>query len=312
MVLVGHQSEVGLRNMRTLKPFTQSQGVMLADYSARMTETLVRRRAEIAIRAARVEADLAIKARSEFLANMNHELRTPLNAIIGFATMLRDSEEYGIGPEQRTNYSEYILQSADLLLGHINTVLEVASLESGQVEVHDGPIDAGEVLTEAMERAKIRADAAEVEIVRRDSVAELCGWGDVARFAQATDHLLNTAIKLSDKGGKVHVKVSKIQNDWVEIVVRDEGDGLSTSELEEALDAFSHANRGLDRSFLGPGVGYAVAKTFIELQGGRFSIESRKGQGTLARISLPPVKEARVPETQQAENFTAEKKHDAA
>ncbi|WP_411820546.1 HAMP domain-containing sensor histidine kinase [Hyphococcus formosus] len=300
--------------MRTFKPFIEAKGGRLADYTARMAETLVRRRAEIAVRAARVEAELSIKARSEFLANMNHELRTPLNAIIGFATMLRDSEEYGIGPDQRQNYSEYILQSADLLLGHINTILEVASLESGGIEVNDGALNASEILGEAIDRAKIRADAAGVEIIRRDGLADLSAWGDAARFSQSTDHLLNTAIKLSDEGGKIYVKVTKVDQGWIELAVRDEGDGFTKAELTEALDAFSHSNRGLDRSFSGPGVGYAVAKTFIELQGGRFSIESRKGQGTLAKISLPPVKaeRSRVQETERRIEIKAEKKNDAA
>lgn len=274
--------------MRALKPFKQSQGSLLEDYASRMGEALVKRRAELEARAARAEAEMAIKSRSEFLANMNHELRTPLNAIIGFATMLRDSEEYELGAEQRQSYAEFILQSADLLLGHINTLLDVAALESGKVEIHDQAIDVGVLLEESISRAKVRADAADVKIERLDSETGVFAWGDEQHLSQATDHLLQTAIKSSPKGGRVLVRAGLTDKGWVEIAIRDEGEGLSNEELYEALNAFKQTLRGLDRSWVGPGVSYAIAKTFVEMQGGRFSIESRIGEGTLVQISLPP------------------------
>ncbi len=293
-----------------------SSGSRLAEYGARMSELMFRRRAELEARAARIEAELAIKARSEFLANMNHELRTPLNAIIGFATMLRDGEDYSLSAEQQRTYSEYILQSADLLLGHINTLIEVAALESGRVEINEGPIDFAALLDESVDRAQVRAEAAGITIKRQGVRADLLGWGDAERFAQALDHLIQTALKLSHEGGQVHVKASRTGPGWAEIAVRDEGDGFTDEELSEALDAFKELHRGLDRSFLGPGVGYAVAKTFVEMQGGRFYVESRPGQGTLARISLPPA-DALYAETPQEEDEsgvenTAERDDDAA
>ena len=162
--------------MRALNVFSQSEGSLIADFGSRMGDAIVRRRAEIEIRASRIEADLAIKARSEFLANMNHELRTPLNAIIGFATMLRSGGDYNLTEEQKDAYAEYILQSADLLLGHINTILEVASLESGAVEVHDEAIAFHTILGEALERAEIQANAAKVNIERRNADLEVTAW----------------------------------------------------------------------------------------------------------------------------------------
>ncbi len=293
----------------------QSSGSRLAEYGARMGELLIRRRAELEARAARIEAELAIKARSEFLANMNHELRTPLNAIIGFATMLRDGEDYSLSADQQRSYAEYILQSADLLLGHINTLLEVAALESGRVEIDEEAIDLSALLDDAVKRAQVRAEAAGVEIKPQNDAAEIRGWGDPERFAQALDHLIQTAIKLSHEGGPVHIRASQNAQGWAEIAVRDEGDGLTKDELADALEAFKELHRGLDRSFLGPGVGYAVAKTFVEMQGGRFVIESRAGQGTIARISLPPAPAQYSEPQQDTENGAgdeAERDHDAA
>ncbi|WP_428409609.1 sensor histidine kinase [Hyphococcus sp.] len=299
--------------MPALTGKNQSSASRLAEYGARMGELLIRRRAELEARAARIEAELAIKARSEFLANMNHELRTPLNAIIGFATMLRDGEDYSLSAEQQRTYAEYILQSADLLLGHINTLLEVAALESGRVEINEEPIDFASLLEDAVKRAQVRAEAAGVALKLQRETDEICGWGDPERFAQALDHLIQTAVKLSHEGGAVHLRACLNTQGWAEIAVRDEGDGLTKDELAEALEAFKELHRGLDRSFLGPGVGYAVAKTFVEMQGGRFFIESREGQGTLARISLPQA-EALYGETHHEDDAEdiAERDHDAA
>ena len=278
--------------MRTMRTVTQTQGSLISDYASRMSEALIRNRAEIEVRAARVEAELSIKARSEFLANMNHELRTPLNAIIGFATMLRDIDEYDLSAEQKKSYAEYILQSADLLLGHINTLLEIAALDSGNLELHDDVVDCCVTLEAAMTRAKIRADAAGVSIERRDEGEDVLAWGDTERIGQAIDHLLQTAIKSCPKSGRILVRACVEESGWAEIAIRDNGEGFDNKELHEALEAFKQVHRGLDRSFAGPGVGYAVAKTFVEMQGGRFFIKSRKGQGTLVRITLPPPRDA--------------------
>lgn len=265
---------------------------LISAFTARMGEAIVRRNAEVEIRAARVEAELAIKARSNFLANMNHELRTPLNAIIGFATMLRDGAAYNVTEEQQKSYTEYILQSADLLLGHINTIIEVAALESGSVEIRDDEIDLNGVLREAVDRAQIQAAASSVEIEHRGANAPAPACGDRERAGQAVDHLLQTAIRFCKEQGRILVRTQIDESGWAQLDVRDNGAGLSADDVRGALNAFDHVHRGLDRSFSGPGVDYAVAKTFIEMQNGRFLIKSREGEGTLVRISLPPADRA--------------------
>lgn len=281
--------------MRALQLFHLSEGSLLADYSSMMSEQLIRRRADLEVRAARAEAENAIKARSEFLANMNHELRTPLNAIIGFTTMLRDGEAMQVDEEKRAEYADYILQSADLLLGHINTLLEVAALESGAVEIAHDAIDVSALLGDAVENAQIRADAAGVSILRRDAGEEILAWGDPQRTMQAVNHILQSAIKACAPGGRVLVRAARDDVGNPEIAIRDEGAGMSDEDIRSALDVFSEMHRGLDRAFSGPGVGYAIAKTFIEMQGGQFFIKSREGRGTLARLTMPAAEAAAAP-----------------
>lgn len=278
-----------------------------------MSDAIVRHRADLEVKAARIEAELSIKARSEFLANMNHELRTPLNAIIGFASMLKDVEQYDLDAEQRSEYAGYILQSADLLLGHINTILEVAALESGKVHMHEDVVELSAAIGSALESAKIRADAAGVTIEHRDADNEVFAWSDHERTSQAIDQLLQAAIKSCGEGGRVLIRADLDAKGWAEVAIRDDGEGYTEEELSDALEAFKELHRGLDRSFSGPGVGYAVAKTFAEMQGGQLLVKSRKGQGTLVRMVLPPSAEQAGSKGQENEDTTSmEMAHDAA
>lgn len=279
--------------MRALTRNDRTTSSLMADFAAGMAEAAAVRRAGLEASAARAAAEMSIKARSEFLANMNHELRTPLNAIIGFASMLKDTASYALSEEQRGAYADYILQSADLLLGHINTLLEAAALDGGDLTLEPASIDLAAALADAVKRAKIAADAGKVGFeVKSDAGAGAAGWGDPVRLSQALDHVIRTAIRFSPEGARVLVRASADKDGWGEIAVRDHGAGLSPEEIEKALTAFSDVHRGLDRSFAGPGVGLAIAKSFIELQGGRFIIKSRPGEGTLVRIALPPPKAA--------------------
>jgi signal transduction histidine kinase len=274
--------------LRALTRNDRTTSSLMAEFAAGMAEAAAVRRAGLDANAARAAAEMSIKARSEFLANMNHELRTPLNAIIGFASMLKDTGTYALSEDQRGSYADYILQSADLLLNHINTLLEAAALDGGDVALDPASIDLTAALADAVKRAKIAADAAKVSFEDKADSAPTNGWGDPIRLSQALDHVIRTAVRFSPEGSKILVRASLDKDGWGEVAVRDRGQGLTSEEIDKALTAFSEVHRGLDRSFAGPGIGLAIAKSFVELQGGRFAVKSRPGEGTLVRIALPP------------------------
>ncbi len=143
------------------------------------------------------------------------------------------------------------------------------------------------MLTDAIERAQIRAAAAGVSIIRRGEGEPIPAWGDEVRVSQSIDHILQTAIRACGEGGRILARAAYDEKGRPEIAVRDDGDGLTDDEIRGALTAFNEVHRGLDRAFSGPGVGYAIARTFIEIQGGQFTIKSRKGRGTFVRLNLP-------------------------
>jgi len=274
--------------MRTVLPGSKSHTSMLGDYLSNMSEAMAVRRANAEAKRARLEAELSIKARSDFLANMNHELRTPLNAIIGFSTMLKSEGEYSLNEEKRVSYAQYILQSADLLLGHINTILEVAALDGDKIEIESSDVDLREILANVVKKASIAAEAANITIIDKTSSEDIGAFADENRIVQAVDHLIRTSIKLSKDNGEVLVRAAMTPEGWGEIAIRDKGEGFKAADLNKVLNVFGEVHRGLDRSFSGPGVDLAIAKTFVELQGGKFKIKSKPGEGTLVRISFPP------------------------
>jgi len=269
----------------------------LDHYLGNLSVALVRAKAERDIRDARAAAEAAIRVRSSFLENMNHELRTPLNAIIGFAGMLQQAETYSLSNDQRATYAEYILQSADLLLGHINTILETAALDNGSVAPSQEVSDIYDLVDRAIERVQVQASTKKITLLcshhlesrktGKPVVALPPVWADEERIGQALDHLLLTSIKSCDKGGKILLRMQSTQQGMIDILVRDNGEGFDEEEIRQALTAFGNVYRGLGRPFAGPGVGISIAKTFIEMQGGVFAIRSRKNKGTLITISLP-------------------------
>ncbi|MEL6362731.1 MAG: HAMP domain-containing sensor histidine kinase [Pseudomonadota bacterium] len=284
--------------MRTLTPFESTNGSLIAAFASRLAEVSAIRRAEHAAGAAQENADASIKARSEFLANMNHELRTPLNAIIGFSTMLAEAQQYELGEEKRQSYAEYILQSADLLLGHINMLLEAAALDSGEIELSEAQLDLKDMLGEAIKRAHIVAKATEVTIDNRSGEIAPIALGDPDRFAQALDHVLRTSVRLSDKGGHILARAITTDDGWAEITVRDKSAGFAPEAIDAMLGAFSDIHEALEESFAAPGIELAIAKTFIEMQSGKFFIRSKQGEGTLVRLLLPLAETAASTDTE--------------
>jgi len=224
---------------------------------------------------------------------MSHELRTPLNAIIGFGSMLRDEDAFPVSVEARKNYIGYILQSADLLLGHINTILEVAALESGKLDLEEDMLDVGLTVENAITRAAIRLEAANAKVQIADIGADIFAWADEVRVGQAIDQALHVAIKFYEPGDPIKVSFATDEKGWVQIIITHKGKGLNAEDLENALSALEQLQRGLDQSFSGPGVSYAVAKTFIEMQGGIFSIVTAPEKGATVTMSLPPSEKAR-------------------
>jgi signal transduction histidine kinase len=236
---------------------------------------------------ARSQAEMANHAKSEFLANMSHELRTPLNAIIGFSEIIAHELFGPLGNEKYLDYMKDIHQSSLHLLSIINDVLDMSKIEAGKLELSKEPLNIRHLIGEVIRMMRERADSRGIGLVTKLSGEEVEIWADERAMKQIFLNLLSNAIKFSRDGGEVCIRVISDEPGLAVVEFEDHGIGMNEEELERALQPFGQAKPSTTRNYGGTGLGLPITKGLIEAHGGKLAIESRAGQGTIARISLP-------------------------
>ncbi|WP_445679584.1 sensor histidine kinase [Radicibacter daui] len=239
------------------------------------------------LEAARDEALKANRAKSVFLANMSHELRTPLNAIIGFADMLQ-LPAMARTPEQLTSYLHHISTSGTHLLDLVTDLLALAEIEEGRFPIALTAQDCGEMVDDIVERMSGTASHAGIELRRQ---LPQRSPGPVRADRRATKQILlnlvSSAVQFTPRGGLVEVG-ARASGPRRTFMVRDTGAGLDEEKLQLVQDPFVRQGRLASLAGDGGGgLGLSIASALTRLQGGDFSIESRKGTGTTVTVSLP-------------------------
>jgi PAS domain S-box-containing protein len=228
----------------------------------------------------------ANRMKSEFLANMSHELRTPLNGIIGFTEFLFDEKPGPLKPKQK-EYLGDVLSSARHLLQLINDVLDLAKVEAGKMELHPETFPVHKAVEEVA--AVIKGIANKKHI----SVGIGIGAGldtvklDEHKFKQVLYNLLSNAVKFSDDGGQVSIKARRLDPHQLEVQICDTGIGIKADDINRLFTEFEQLDSGTARRFEGTGLGLALTKKIIEFQGGRISVESQPGTGSVFTVVLP-------------------------
>ncbi|MDD5296498.1 MAG: ATP-binding protein [Rhodocyclaceae bacterium] len=245
---------------------------------------LVRRQQRIAenLRESRIRAESANRMKSEFLASMSHELRTPLNGILGFAEFLRDDATEAAHRE----FANTILGSGRHLLELVNSILDLAKIEAGRMEL-DRRDEALLPLLEDL--VTLHRPAAEQKGLRLDLAAGtglpptlLC---DRTRFKQVLNNLLHNAIKFTETGSVV-LAVARVSG-ALRFEVRDTGCGIEPEMQTLIFEKFRQADSSITRRHGGTGLGLALAKELVGLMGGRIGLESEAGVGTRVFFTLP-------------------------
>jgi GAF domain-containing protein len=229
------------------------------------------------------QLEIANRHKSEFLANMSHELRTPLNAIIGFSEVLVQGL-FGDVNEKQREYLQDVIGSGQHLLSLINDILDLSKIEAGRMELELSTFDLRNALQSGVTIVRERASRHNITLAVSvaDDLVEV--EADERKVKQIMYNLLSNAVKFTPDGGRVDVTVRRDNGD-VRVEVADNGIGIAEADQARVFEEFQQVGR--ERSREGTGLGLTLTKRFVELHGGRLTLESSPGKGSTFAFTLP-------------------------
>jgi PAS domain S-box-containing protein len=241
-----------------------------------------RKTAELALRAAKEQADKANRAKSEFLSNMSHELRTPLNAILGFGQLLEKEVD-----DRHRKFVDHIVHGGDHLLILIDEVLDLSKIEAGALTVTVEDVEVGGIIQECLTMIQPLAESHNVQIACHCDVGQsIQVRADSTRLTQILLNLMSNAIKYNCEDGKATISSMPVDDARVRIKIADTGPGIPEDKQSELFMPFSRLgaeNSGVE----GTGIGLALTKRLVELMEGKIGFESTDGEGTTFWIEFP-------------------------
>lgn len=245
-----------------------------------MTDITARKKTEEALIRAKEQAEEIAQFRSALFTNLTHEVRTPLTVILGFTSIL----EKGVCEEYQ-RFIRLIERSGQRLMFTLDSLLDLAQLEAGTLEVHCEVYDVTDVVHGIAETMETRAARKGLDFVLDLPAAQALASIDYELFTRALSHLIDNAVKFTEEG-TVTVAI-ELDDDWIRVQVRDTGVGIDMAFVERAFDAFSQESDGLNRTHQGSGLGLTVAKRLIDQLDGDICVDTERGQGSVFTITLP-------------------------
>ncbi len=236
---------------------------------------------------ARGAADHANRAKSDFLARMSHELRTPLNAILGFSEIMKDRIPGLASIDTYAQYAGDIHDSGTHLLSVINDILDLSKVEAGRFELGREPVELRRTVISVVRLMRETALRREIRVETQVGDNLPYVLSDARVVKQMLLNLLSNALKFTLRGGMVSVTAERCDG-GISVIVRDTGVGIARKDFAKVLEPFGQVKDASLASAQGTGLGLPLVKSFIELHGGRFALESQVGEGTTVSLWFPP------------------------
>ena len=289
LVSVGTDITQLKRNQERLRDSERRLMATINDLST-SRQTLERQKAELSVananyQAEKERAEAANRAKSEFLANMSHELRTPLNAILGFSDILQNQMFGAVGSPKYLEYSRDIHESGQHLLNVINDILDMSKIEAGHMKLMRERIDLMPLVEESLRFTSIPAAHKGIYIDQRIA-SGLTLNADRRAMKQILLNILSNAVKFTNEGGRIAVRVRRIAGHAV-FTIADTGIGIPHSALAKIGQPFEQVQNQYAKSRGGSGLGLAISRSLTMLHGGRMAIRSREGCGTVITFRIP-------------------------
>ena len=233
----------------------------------------------------KLRAEAASRSKTSFLAHLSHDIRTPLNHIIGFADLMRHQTYGPLGDHRYAGYVDTIRASGERLLSFFASILDLAELEGGRRTLQEEVVGVDDLLVGAARRIAAQAQTAKISL----KLGAPCGatiLGDRFSLERMLGNLLDNAVSFTPAGGRVTLS-AYAASDGVVLEVTDTGIGIGAEQLSSLSQSFAFGDATLTKDREGAGLGIAIARTIVELSGGRLAIDSRLGLGTTVAVSLP-------------------------
>jgi PAS domain S-box-containing protein len=285
---------------RELHVAVPDAGDLVFEFSARLIDGLAapgfvttfhdvtqRNRDAAILLAAKESAETATRVKSEFLANMSHEIRTPMNAIIGMSELaLKTALD-----ERQRGYVSKVHRSAESLLGIINDILDFSKIEAGKLTVEHIDFKLDEVLDNLSSMVALRAESKGVEFIYDlQHALPMAVRGDPLRLTQVLANLCSNAIKFTEQGGHVAVKIEIMEDAGQEMTmhfaVSDTGIGISAEQQESLFTPFTQADSSTTRKYGGTGLGLSISNRLVEMMGGAMWFTSTVGAGSVFHFTV--------------------------
>lgn len=243
----------------------------------------------MAISAAKEQAEIASKAKSQFLFNMSHDIRTPMNAIVGFTELAKRNIN---NPDQLNEYLSNIDVASEQLLGLINNVLEMASIENGKTNITEVPVDISSIVEKTMIMVESEAKKKNLTIEGSANIPSPYIFEDENHINEIVLNIISNSIKYTPSGGNIRFSFTQLHgksdDDCImEFVCEDNGIGMSKEFLNHVFESFSRERSSTVSKIHGTGLGLGIVKKLVDLMNGTIDIVSEPDKGTRITICTP-------------------------